>query len=117
MDCTIKSLYLCVKDMQRAITFYEIFFEKTITRKDELYSVFDIKGFRLGLFAYKKVKEQHTFGTNCLPSIEVNDIDTLKKKLETVKIVFPITKIGENWVSEFEDSEGNHIELTTRIKE
>ena len=117
MDCTIKSLYLCVKDMQRAITFYENFFEKTITRKDELYSVFDIKGFRLGLFAYKKVKEQHTFGTNCLPSIEVNDIDTLKKKLETVKIVFPITKIGVNWVSEFEDSEGNHIELTTRIKE
>jgi len=54
MDCTIKSLYLCVKDMQRAITFYEIFFDKPITKMDELYSVFDIKGFRLGLFAYKK---------------------------------------------------------------
>jgi predicted enzyme related to lactoylglutathione lyase len=28
MDCNIKSLYLCVKSMERAIAFYENFFEK-----------------------------------------------------------------------------------------
>lgn len=51
MNCSIKSLYLCVKDMNRAIDFYENLFEQTVTVRDEIYSVFDINGFRLGLFA------------------------------------------------------------------
>lgn len=58
MNFTVKSLYLCVRDMERAI------------------------------------------------------LDILKRKLVGVKIVFPLKRIGQNWVSEFEDSEGNHIELT-----
>ena len=112
MDCNIKSLYLCVKDMDRAISFYEDLLDQTVTVRDDIYSVFDINGFRLGLFAYKKMNEQHTFGSNCLPSFEVSSIDILKSKLSKLKIVFPLTKIGLNWVAEFEDSEGNHIEIT-----
>ena len=100
MNCTVKSLYLCVRDMERAIRFYEA------------YSVFDIHGFRLGLFAYEKAGEKHIFGSNCLPSLEVDSLDILKNKLSGLKIVFPLKQIGQNWVSEFEDSEGNHIELT-----
>ncbi|WP_100065377.1 VOC family protein [Miniphocaeibacter massiliensis] len=115
MNFYIKSLYLCVKDMNRAIKFYEDFFEQPVTEKDDIYSVFDIKGFRLGLFDFKKVNETHIFGNNCLPSIEVENLDMLKNKLFDKKIVFKITKIGNNWVSEFEDSEGNHIELTAPI--
>lgn len=46
MNCTVKSLYLCVRDMERAIRFYEAFLEQPVTEKDELYSVFDIHGFR-----------------------------------------------------------------------
>ena len=52
--CHITSLYLCVKDMKRAIKFYEKFFEQSVTKEDDIYSIFDINGFRLGLFAYKK---------------------------------------------------------------
>lgn len=116
MKYNINSLYLCVLDMERAISFYEGFFEKKVDGKDSIYSVFDIDGFRLGLFAFEKMKESHTFGNNCLPSISVENIDTFKRKLEGLKIVFPITKIGSNWVAEFEDSEGNHIELTTQVE-
>ena len=112
MNCTVKSLYLCVRDMERAIRFYEAFLEQPVTEKDELYSVFDIQGFRLGLFAYEKAGEKHIFGSNCLPSLEVDSLDILKNKLSGLKIVFPLKRIGQNWVSEFEDSEGNHIELT-----
>lgn len=112
MDCNIKSLYLCVDDMDRAIAFYEDLLERIVTVHDDIYSVFDINGFRLGLFAYQKMKEQHFFGSNCLPSLEVNNIDVLKNKLSKLKIVFPLTQIGVNWVAEFEDSEGNHIEIT-----
>lgn len=56
--------------------------------------------------------EHHTFGSNCLPSLEVSNIDVLKNKLSKLKIVFPLTRIGLNWVAEFEDSESNHIEIT-----
>ena len=116
MECSIKSLYLCVNDMDRAIKFYEELFEKKVTTHDDIYSVFDISGFRLGLFNYRKTNEAHTFGNSCLPSIDVSDIDTLKRKLEGKKVVFPLTKIGLNWLAEFCDSEGNHIEITSPIE-
>lgn len=115
MKGDIKSLYLCVTDMERAILFYETFFEQKVTVKDNIYSVFDINGFRLGLFAFEKMHEAHTYGSNCLPSISVENIDIFNKKLEGLKVIFPVAKIGDNWVAEFEDSEGNHIELTVPI--
>lgn len=117
IDFKISSLYVCVDDMERAINFYEELFEKAVTVRDEIYSVFDINGFRYGLFNYKKMKEKHTFGNNCLPSLEVSDIDEFLKRLEKLKcsIIFPLTKIGDNMVLEFSDSEGNHVECTCPI--
>ncbi|MDW2796912.1 VOC family protein [Clostridium boliviensis] len=113
MKCKLNALYLCVKNMNRAIDFYESFLEQPVTVRDEIYSVFEINGFRMGLFAYEKMKENHTFGSNCLPSLEVADKDILEQKINGMQVVFPITKIGENWVCEFKDSEGNHLEMTT----
>lgn len=55
MNCSIKSLYLCVKDMNRAIDFYENLFEQTVTVRDEIYSVFDINGFVLACLLMKKL--------------------------------------------------------------
>ena len=112
----IKSLYIYVDDMQRAIKFYTKFFEKSPIKNDSVYSVFDIDGFRFGLFAYKEMNEVHTFGSNCLPSIEVDNIEILKRKTKNLEICFPLTKIEKNYVVEFIDSEGNHIELTAPIK-
>jgi len=60
--------------MERAILFYESFFEQKVTHKDDIYSIFDINGFRLGLFAFEKVQEVHTFGNNCLPSVSVRKV-------------------------------------------
>ncbi len=116
MNCHIRSLYLCVKDMERAIHFYENFFEKKVMIKNDIYSVFDINGFRLGLFAYEKMNEIHTFGSNCLPSIEVETIDILKNKISGLEICFPLSQIGKNWVVEIVDTESNHIEITTPIR-
>lgn len=116
MNCQIKSLYLCVKDMDRAIHLYEEFFEKDVTVRDEIYSVFDINGFRIGLFAFEKMNETHSFGSNCLPSLEVDNLETLKRKTENLKMCFPLTQIKDNWVAEFVDSEGNHIEITTPVR-
>ncbi|MFR6328224.1 MAG: VOC family protein [Eisenbergiella sp.] len=115
MNCTIRSLYLCVKDMDRAIRFYESFLEQPVTGR-MIYSVFDVNGFRLGS-SLMKSWEDHTYGSNCLPSLEVDCLDILKKKLEGLPVIFECKRIGNNWVSEFEDSEGNHIELTAPVKE
>ena len=116
MEFKINSLYLCVKDMDRAIDLYEELFEQKVTYKDEIYSVFEVNGFRLGLFAYKKANETHTFGDNCLPSISVDSLDHMMKKLNGKEICFPVTRIGNNWVAEFADSEGNHLEITAPAK-
>lgn len=68
MNCTIRSLYLCVKDMDRAIRFYESFLEQPVTGRDELYSVFDVNGFRLGLFAYEKREKTIPTGVTACPA-------------------------------------------------
>ena len=44
------------------------------------------------------------------------NLDVLKNKIKNLKLCFPLTKINNNWVVEFVDSEGNHIELTAPIK-
>lgn len=113
----LKSLYVCVKDMQRAIEFYEKLLGQKVSERDEIYSVFDISGFRYGLFANRKVNETKVWGNNCLPSLEVNDINLVQKTLEELNcpIVFPLTIIGKNKVLEFTDSEGNDIEITCPI--
>ena len=98
--------------MNRAIRFYEELFGQPVTERDDVYSVFDIGGFRFGLFAYEKMHEEHSFGSNCLPSISFGSHDVLENKLSGKEICFPLTQIKQNWVAEIVDSEGNHIELT-----
>lgn len=104
------------KEYGKGHAFYEDFFEQAVTVRDEIYSVFDIHGFRLGLFNFQKMNEDHVFGSNVLPSIEVDSLETLKKKIQKQNICFPLTQIGANWVTEFVDSEGNHLELTAPVK-
>ena len=115
MNCKIVSLYICVKNMERAIRFYEELFDQPVTEKDDTYSVFDINGFRFGLFSYQTMNEDHTFGSNCLPSIGFENVDVLKAKLDGKELCFPLTTIKENWVAELVDSEGNHIEVTAPV--
>lgn len=114
----VGSLYICVKDMERAIRFYESLLGQKITEKSDIYSVFDIHGFRYGLFANEKMNEPKRWGNNCLPSLAVNDMESILKRLEELncKIVFPLTVIGKNQVLEFTDSEGNDVEVTCALK-
>ena len=111
----LKSLYICVRDMDRAIDFYERLLDQTVTEKDDVYSVFDINGFRLGLFAFEKKGEAHEFGSNCLPSLSVDSLSVLETKIEGKEVCFPLTRIKDNWVVEIIDSEGNHIEMTSPV--
>src|SRR5471030_2318827 len=108
LNFTLNSLYICVKDMNRAIDFYEKLLEQSVENRDKVFSIFDIDGFRFCLFNNSKVQEKVNWGDNCLPSFEVNDMNKLIAKLEMLnaKIVFPVTKINNNLVLEFKDTEG-----------
>lgn len=103
--------------MNRAIDFYEKLLEQSVEKRDEIFSIFNIDGFRFCLFNNRKVQEKVNWGDNCLPSFEVNDMSKLMDRLETLnaKIVFPLTKINDNLVLEFKDTEGNDIEVYCRI--
>ncbi len=108
----LNSAYLCVKDMKRAVDFYENFLDQKVTEYDDVLSVLDF-GFRLCLFNYKAVGESVSFGDNCVLSFEVEDIQSTIEKVEKLgaEIVFPMTRIKENWVFEFKDTEGNDVEI------
>ena len=71
MEIAIRSCYVCVTDMARAIRFYEALLERPVKERDETYSVFEAGGFRLGLFAFRPAGEERAYGTNCLPSLEL----------------------------------------------
>lgn len=118
MEIKLNSLYICVKDMDRAISFYEKLLLQEVDIRDSVGSLFIIKGFRFWLFNNAKVNEEVTWGDNCLPSFEVDDIQELLNKLKNLnaKIVFPLTKIKDNFVLEFKDSEGNDIEVYQKVK-
>lgn len=118
LDIKLNSLYICVKDMDRAIAFYEKFLDRVVTVRDPLFSIFEIESFRFCLFNNEKVHEKVTWGDNCLPSFEVGDINMLLERLKLLgaEIVFPLTQIGRNMVLEIKDSEGNDIEVYSRIK-
>ena len=116
MSCCVDSLYICVDDMDRAVQFYEEFFERKVAEKGVVGSRFEIDGFRFNLFAYNEVNEKHTYGSNCLPSIHFDSLENMKKKLLGKEICFPLMQIGKNWVAEFVDSEGNHIEVYAAVR-
>ncbi|MGM0438768.1 MAG: VOC family protein [Bacillota bacterium] len=117
MKPKLESAYIAVENINRAINFYEWFLERSAVKKGESLYLFDVGGFRLFLFDHNKENEEVKYGDNCLLSIEVDDAEKTKEKIEDrgLKIIFPLTKILENIVFEFKDPEGNHIEVFSKV--
>jgi predicted enzyme related to lactoylglutathione lyase len=110
----LNSFYLCVQNLERAVNFYE----RLLNQKAEGNgTLFTINGIRFWLFDYKNASDNRVvFGHNCLPSFEVDNIEALLKRLEELhaQIVYPLTRLGNNLVLEFKDSEGNDIEIYSK---
>ena len=115
----LESAYIAVENTNRAINFYEWFLERKAAKKGESLYLFDVNGFRLFLFDHNKENEEVKYGDNCLLSFEVDDAEKIKEKIEerNLKIIFPLTKILDNMVFEFEDPEGNHLEVFSKVSE
>jgi len=117
MKSKLESAYIAVENINRAINFYEWFLERSAAKKGESLYLFDVDGFRLFLFDHNNENEKIKYGDNCLLSFEVDDAEKTKEKIEDrgLKIVFPLTKILDNIVFEFEDPEGNQIEVFSKV--
>jgi len=112
----LNSFYICVKDIKRAVYFYEQILNQKAEGDGTL---FVINGIRFWLFDYQSANDTRiVYGHNCLPSFEVSDIKALMDKLEELQtpLVFPLTHIGNNWVLEFKDPEGNDIEVYSKYR-
>ncbi len=113
MKPQIKALYLSVKDMQRAVRFYEDVFEVKVSSFNERMSSFDFENISFLLFDSSVDGEKTSIGNNVVPNIEVEDVN---KMLEFIKsreceIIMPLEKIDKYLIFQAIDTEGNIIEF------
>lgn len=99
--------------MKRAVEFYEKFFGKKVDVFDERFSIFEIENFSFGLFDPEKDNEDVVFGNNVVPNINVANAEGQYERLKEmgVKIVLEITNINDYKLFQFEDTEGNIVEI------
>lgn len=113
MKPRVNAIYVAVKDMDRAVGFYESVFDTEVSSKDERMSSFVFDNFTFLLFDHKVECEEVLFGNNAIPNIEVGDINLM---LESIKdkgceIVMELDTIGDYVIFQAKDTEGNIIEF------
>jgi predicted enzyme related to lactoylglutathione lyase len=113
MDPQIKAIYISVKDMDRACSFYEEIFGVKVSSKDKRMSLFNFDNISLLLYNPEADGETVSLGNNIVPNIEVEDIEKMLNiiKSKGCRIVMPLTRIGNLDIFQAEDTEGNIIEF------
>ena len=113
MKPQIKAIYVAVKDMDRAVKFYEDIFNVKVSSKDKRMSSFDFGNITFLLFNPKIDNETISIGNNVVPNIEVGDINKILELIRSKKceIVLPLKKIEKYILFQAKDTEGNIIEF------
>lgn len=113
MKPQIRAIYLAVKDMERAVDFYENVLSQKVSSSNKRMSSFDLGNITLLLFDPNADGERVLMGNNVVPNIEVED---LKEMLSLIKelgreIIMPLEKIDKYLIFQVKDTEGNVIEF------
>ena len=113
MKPQIKAIYVSVKNMSRAVKFYEEIFDVKVSSKKEKMSSFNFDNISFLLFNSKIDGETVFSGNNVVPDIEVEDVNKMLKlvKNKGCKIVMPLEKIDKYLIFQIKDTEGNVIEF------
>ena len=113
MKPQIKAIYITVKDMNRAVKFYEDIFDVKVSSKDKRMSSFDFENISFLLFDPSIDGEKVSIGNNVIPNIEVENINKMLElvKRKECKIIMPLEKIEQYFIFQIEDTEGNIIEF------
>ncbi len=113
MKPQIKAMYVAVKDMDRAVKFYEGIFDVKVSSKDERMSSFDFDNISFLLFNPTLDGEEIYSGNNVVPNIEVEDVNKILElvKSKNCEIVMPLEMIEKYQIFQIKDTEGNIIEF------
>jgi len=112
-------VYLSVKNMDRAIKFYEDLLEMQVSHREEnTWADFDDrKGFYLGLINPKIISKKRKIGNNCTPVFRTDNVDLVYTKVKKwkVKIIYSPTNLKFTDYPyrcfSCKDTEGNIIEI------
>ena len=112
-------VYVSVKNMARAIKFYEDLLGTKITHREEnAWADFDVgSGFYLGLINPKIISDKRIVGNNVIPVFFADNVDAVFEKVRKhkVKIIFPPENLEFTDYPyrcfQCEDTEGNIIEI------
>ena len=110
----MNSLYVTVEDFNRAKVFYEnVIFERKPSLTTDRFVFFDLDGFLFGLFNPAVTGEEVRFGNNCVPTLEVAELETFHQRLRDsgVDIVMPLQEVNETVIFQCSDSKGNVLEF------
>ena len=115
----IKAVYLSVRNMERAVKFYEDVFDRKVSSFDERMSSFDFDNISFLLFNPNIDGETVSFGNNVVPNIEVEDINQVMDLIKTknCEIVMPLEKIEKYLIFQIKDTEENIVEFYQTMKE
>ena len=113
MKIKVGSIYLCVKNMKRAVTFYEKLLDKKVDSFAERMSSFGMGNLSLLLFDPTVDGEIVTWGNNEVINFEVEDIQEIKKLIDDVwcDIIMPLEQVEKFLIFQFKDTEGNIVEV------
>jgi len=113
MKPQIKAIYVSVKNMNRAVKFYEDIFDIKVSSSNKRMSSFNFDNISFLLFNPNIDSETVSSGNNVVPNIEVEDVNKMLKlvKDKGCKIVMPLEKIDKYLIFQIKDTEGNVIEF------
>ncbi len=119
MKAKLDHVYMSVKNMDRAIKFYEdLLGTKVKHREGKTWADFDVgSGFYFGLINPKIISEKRIVGNNAIPVFFADNIDVVFRKIKKhkVKIIFPPEDLEFTDYPyrclQCEDTEGNIIEI------
>ena len=125
MNVTLDHVYVSVKDMDRAIKFYEDLLGMKVTHREEnTWADFDVgSGFYFGLINPKIISDKRIAGNNAVPVFWSDDIDAVFEKVKKwkCKIVDEPTDLDFTDYAyrcfQFYDTEGNLIEVAKYDRE
>lgn len=110
----MSSVYVGVKDMERALNFYRNLFNTEPEQEEERYSTFEFDTVDFGLYNAGYDGYDIEFGNNCVPNFEVDNVETAYQRIEKIApemVHDEILNFGGYQTFHFMDTEGNEIEV------
>lgn len=110
----LTAIYLAIKDMERAVKFYEKILGKKVDVKDKRMSQFNLGSIAFLLYDPAQDNGKVTYGENAVVCFQVEDLQAMYKLVKKEGcLTTAIKTIGNYTYFQAKDSEGNIVEFYT----